>query len=143
MEHLRRRFWRRSRTQVLAIVLAIYWVVLCVGTHVPGGIIVGPRTSDKLLHAGAYAGLAFLLALLSPPLGLRRWRPYAGILLIAACYGAVDELGQIPIPGRNADVGDWVADVVGAGVGLTLYWVAVRSWAALSGTIHAGRNLIG
>jgi len=130
VEHVRQRSWRRTQTQTVAVILAIYWAVLCVGTHLPGGVIDGPPVSDKLLHVTAYAGLTFLLALLLPHLGLRRGRLYAGALLIVACYGAVDELGQIPVPGRTPDVKDWVANVLGAMTGLTLYWLAVRTMAA-------------
>lgn len=132
MEDVRRKVWRRTRTQILAITLVVYWTVLCVGTHVPGGAIANPPISDKVLHAAAYLGLTFLLALLSHHLGLRRWRLDAGVLLIAAGYGTADELGQIPVPGRNADAGDWGADVLGAVAGLMLYWLAVRGWAALA-----------
>jgi VanZ family protein len=123
--------------------LVVYWAALCVGTHVPGGVIVNvnPPISDKVLHAGAYLGLTFLLALLSPHLGLRGWRLYALTLLTAACYGVVDELGQIPVPGRHADLGDWGADVLGAFAGLTLYWLAARTWAALA-RITVGRNKV-
>ena len=140
MEHIRGRFWRRTQAQILAIALVVYWAVLCVGTHVPGGVIVTPPTSDKVLHAVAYLGLTLLLVLLSRHLGWQRWRLYAGTLLIASCYGAMDELGQILVPGRNADVNDWAADVLGAVAGLTLYWLAVSFWAASARLVHAGRN---
>lgn len=46
---------------------------------------------------------------------------YVCLFVVAACYGAVDELGQIPIPGRHADIWDWVADMLGAVAGLAAY----------------------
>ena len=107
---LERKFWRWC--------LTVYWATLCLGTHLPGGVIVTPPVSDKVLHFAAYAGLGFLLALLAPRLGLRGWRVYAALLLIAVCYGAIDELGQIPVPGRNADMADWAADMLGVAAGL-------------------------
>ncbi len=109
------------------MVLAVYWTALCVGTHIPATAAGLPvQVSDKLIHSVAYAGLAFLLALVLPRLGLRRWRLYVMALLIAACYGALDELGQIPIPGRCADISDWYADVAGAVAGVALHWLAIR-----------------
>ena len=127
MEQVRQRSWQRTRTQILAVVLTVYWATLCLGTHVPGRVIVTPPVSDKVLHFVAYAGLGFLLALLAFCLGLRGWRVYAALLLIAVCYGAIDELGQIPVPGRNADMADWGADMLGVVAGLTLHWLAARA----------------
>ncbi len=117
-----RRSSSANSTRVVAIaVLVAYWLVLFVSTHLPSGAIPHPRAWDKLLHFAAYGGLTFLLAWpvaarSGPSLGT-----YVYLLVIAACYGAVDELGQIPIPGRAADIWDWVADVVGAVAGLAAY----------------------
>ena len=101
--------------------LVVYWAALCVGTHVPGRFVGKTLISDKALHFWAYAGLSFLLATLLPRLGVRSWSVYWAALLIAVCYGALDELAQIPIPGRTADIADWWADVAGAVAGLAGY----------------------
>jgi len=109
-----------ARFTVIAV-LVVYWLALFVGTHTPSGVISQPKVWDKLLHFAGYGGLIFLLAWpvaarSGPSLGT-----YAYLLVIAACYAAVDELGQIPIPGRSAEIGDWVADMVGAVAGLAAY----------------------
>ncbi len=101
--------------------LVVYWLLLFVSTHTPSGAIPHPRVWDKLLHFSAYGGLTFLLAWpvtarSGPSVGT-----YVYLLVIAACYGAVDELGQILVPGRSAEIGDWVADMMGAVVGLAAY----------------------
>jgi VanZ family protein len=106
--------------------LTVYWAALCLGTHLPGSVVVALPVSDKVLHFAAYAGLGFLLALLALRLGLRGWRVHAALLLIAVCYGTIDELGQIPVPGRTADMADWGADILGFAAGLALHWLAVR-----------------
>ncbi len=101
--------------------LVVYWLAMFVSTHMPSGMIAHPRAWDKLLHFAAYAGLTFLLAW---PVVARlgsSLATYAYLLMIAACYGAVDELAQIPIRGRRADIWDWVADMVGAVAGLVAY----------------------
>jgi VanZ family protein len=76
--------------------------------------------NDKLLHFGAYAGLAFLLAAALATLRVRH-----GTLLlpltVAAAYGCVDELSQMAVPGRHAEVADWAADVFGAGAGVLTF----------------------
>ena len=102
--------------------LGVYWLAIFVGTHLPQGVQGIGRVNDKLLHFGAYAGLAFLLAAALTTLRLRR-----GAILLplttAAVYGCVDELSQIAVPGRHAEVTDWAADVSGAGVGVLAFSV--------------------
>jgi VanZ family protein len=72
---------------------------------------------DKLLHTIEYAALA---ALLVPALRLAGASPGAALALavgLASLYGATDEFHQSFVPGRSADVLDWVADTLGAAVG--------------------------
>lgn len=66
---------------------------------------------DKLLHLLAYGALAGLLflGLSSPPLTRSLL-----VIGVVAVLGAADELIQSALPHRDADVLDWVADLVGA-----------------------------
>ena len=69
-----------------------------------------PEGSDKLVHLVAFAALAFPLA--------RTGR--VGLLPVfigASAFGGVIELIQ-PSFNRSADVNDWIADVVGAALGI-------------------------
>ena len=104
--------------------LGCYWLAIFVGTHLPSSLGKLPDVNDKLLHLGAYAGLAFLLAA-----ALTACRLKHGTLLItlvvAAVYGCFDELSQKLVAGRTADVADWAADVFGAGVGALAFAVAL------------------
>lgn len=70
--------------------------------------------SDKVLHAAAYAALA--ASLLIP--GLPPLRA-AGA---AALYGATDEIHQRFVPGRDASLGDWAADLAGAAAAAAGAW---------------------
>lgn len=75
------------------------------------------RFSDKVLHGIEYGGLSLLVmvALLASNV---RARHALGIAVIAASlYAATDEIHQSFVPGRDADVRDWVADTIGAIVG--------------------------
>ena len=73
---------------------------------------------DKLLHATEYAGLAALLVLGLTHLGTMGMRRAALLaILLAAAYGATDELHQYFVPGRSCDLIDWLADLTGACAG--------------------------
>ncbi len=76
---------------------------------------------DKALHCIEYGGLAWLLcrALIGEGLG---WAPALLLALMAAsAYGATDEWHQLYTPGRSADFHDWMADTLGATLGLGAY----------------------
>jgi VanZ family protein len=88
----------------------------------PGGL------SDTAGHVAAYALLAVLAA---RALAGGRWAgltggALAGAWLVASAYGATDEWRQSFVPGRTATVVDWVADSLGAALGLAALWAAAR-----------------
>jgi VanZ family protein len=65
---------------------------------------------DKMLHASAFGALALLLW---TSVGYRApWLNWLAIAII----GALDELHQIYVPGRSADVLDVAADAIGAAI---------------------------
>jgi VanZ family protein len=84
--------------------------------------------SDKDGHALLYAGLAALI--LRAVSGARWNRVTASAAVIAvglaAAYGATDEFHQWFVPGRTADPADWLADVVGATIGVGVVYLASR-----------------
>ena len=82
---------------------------------------------DKLAHFGIYFGLAALLAFVvslrnidrSSRTGLSAaW--YAAIALSIAVFAAFDEITQ-PWTGRDRDIKDWIADLIGMACGLMLF----------------------
>jgi VanZ family protein len=86
--------------------------------------------SDKTGH---FAGYAILGAALIRALASARWaRVGAGValaaLLLSSAYGASDEFHQSFVPGRTADVHDWVADTLGAAasVAVAFLWARLR-----------------
>jgi VanZ family protein len=103
------------------VVLVGYWLALVAGTHMPHP----PRVIhefdgvDKLLHAMAYMGLAFMTAGT-----IRLWRRLSlgqllGIAVLLALFAVADEWTQ-PLFSRDCDVFDWLADLAGIASGLTL-----------------------
>ncbi len=83
---------------------------------------------DKFMHFGAYGVLgALLLGSLRPtPTGYSRAQALVAAAA-ASLYGVSDEIHQLFVPGRDADVIDWLADTSGALLAtLLLAWVSRR-----------------
>src|SRR5690606_4244388 len=76
---------------------------------------------DKVMHFGAFAGLAFLLAWSLPR---RIAGAIPGVVVAAAvalAYGMIDEWTQGFVAHRTPSVGDLVADALGTLFGLVTY----------------------
>jgi VanZ family protein len=118
----------RSRVLVWSALAGAYWLLIFVLTHVPISVPGAEHSLDKLQHAGAFFGLAVLLGA-----AYDAWRglTVAGcgwILLATGLYGAVDELTQALIPYRYPSVFDWLADFVGAALGVVAAFGWVVFW---------------
>lgn len=114
------REWRWGAVSVLVI----YWMIMFAGTHAPSIAPRGTSVSDDVLHCVGYAGLAFLLGICLAP---HTWKGIVGIWLLCAAYGAIDELTQ-PFVGRTRELSDWIADCLGAALGLALTIAALAVW---------------
>jgi VanZ family protein len=79
---------------------------------------------DKLMHGSAYAVMAWFA-----------WRSFShaqkpmlwvGIASVLFCsfYGITDEFHQSFVPGRDADVWDWLADTFGAFIMVSILYRA-------------------
>jgi VanZ family protein len=81
-----------------------------------------PRGSDKIAHLVGYCLFsAAIWYALAPRMTAVRAAFLAAV--IAAAYGATDEVHQYFVPGRYAGAGDWMADAAGAFV-----WAAAVAW---------------
>lgn len=84
---------------------------------------------DKVAHFIAYAVLAVALALWPKATAwrLHPLRTALIIIAIASVYGAMDELHQSYVPGRDMSLFDWIADTLGAGFGAVGFgWLQAR-----------------
>jgi VanZ family protein len=74
--------------------------------------------NDKVVHALLYSTLGMTLAWARR--ASSRTPAHFALLLAGYAYGALDELHQGFVPGRNPDVMDFAADVVGVTLGYLL-----------------------
>ena len=110
--------------RIAIVALGIYWLLLFVGTHLPPNRLMEKiHQSDKLLHCGAFAGLAFLMCWAVPTIRTQMYRNTLTGGAICVIYAAIDELLQIPV-GRTADWNDFFADCLGVCIGMAVYTVA-------------------
>ena len=129
--------WLSRLLRYAGLLFAAYWVVLFIGTHMPQPERVIPPVQqiDKVLHLVGYAGLAFLAAAATRVKKQSHlpWSTLGLIWLGLGAYAAFDEATQmLPFVRRHADKIDWLADFIGAALGLGVYAIAA-SWARRRG----------
>lgn len=86
---------------------------LLVGGAQPGAVGLFTPPLDKLAHMAYFLVFTLLLLQILPR---HRWL----CLVIAMLIGGAEELHQWWLPGREANLFDWLADATGASVGLFL-----------------------
>lgn len=89
--------------------------------------VAGPRIPhfDKVVHFSVYG----LLGTLVCRVGNGRAGAWWALAAVSA-YGATDEWHQSFVPGRYAELEDWIADTAGAAVAILLYrrWSSYRAF---------------
>jgi VanZ family protein len=110
--------------------------VLSSMSQVPGATYVW----DKLAHLTVFGGLC-LLTLRATHGGGQRFLPgpAAAAFGLVVLWGALDEVHQFFVPGRDASVRDVVADALGAGLAILL-WAAFRGTARIPRVLGGGRG---
>ncbi|MGB8317125.1 MAG: VanZ family protein [Ignavibacteriaceae bacterium] len=114
-------FIEKNKGKLLYIPLVIYWLVLLVLTTLPGKELPKTGINDKIEHFTAYFLLGILLSLtLLFQNKFSKIKKYFTLFtgLIIGLYAALDEIHQLFIPGRNCDILDWTADMIGASIGI-------------------------
>jgi hypothetical protein len=122
----------RLAARLITASLVAYWCLFFAGTHLPATAVVDTGVSDKWLHFLGYMGLALLFACTVTAYRLPRLNTYLWMAAALLIYGALDELSQIPIPGRYADFYDWLANAKGIASGLILHCLLLSVYEWLS-----------
>lgn len=108
--HLQRLTYRHFPAIAILAALGIV-AVLFVGGRQSIAVGLIPSPWDKLVHAGVFALLACTIGWAS---NLRGWHKLAIAFFSALLVGALDELHQMYLPGREAGVDDFIADIIGS-----------------------------
>ncbi|MCJ7553405.1 MAG: VanZ family protein [Ignavibacteriaceae bacterium] len=116
-------FIRSNKVYLVYLLLAIYWIILFIATSIPSEYVPSIGVADKFSHLFAYLGLSVLMyftfAFQKKYLILKKYPGFFS-LIIGSLYGIFDELHQMLIPGRSAELLDWIADFVGVIIGILI-----------------------
>ncbi|MBS4036244.1 MAG: VanZ family protein [Ignavibacterium sp.] len=116
-------YLRKYKIYLIYLPLGLYWIALFIATSIPTEYIPAVGVSDKLNHFFAYLILSVLLNLtfiFQEKVTLLREFPAMFTLLFGSVYGIFDELHQMLIPGRHAEILDWIADFIGVITGVLI-----------------------
>lgn len=103
----------------------IYTAALFTATHWPKAKLPGPPNTDKVLHVVVFGAWTFLFALAGYLRPIRRPAVLLAIALLAAAWAGLDELLQsIPAIHREANIRDYMADLLGVALGLAAAAIA-------------------
>ena len=122
-------FLEKRKVWLVYIPLVIYWLILFVATTLPAQRLPSVGFTDKVNHFIAYFVLAVLVNLTLIYQRKSRFlfeKATVATIVICLFYGAVDELHQMLVPGRFAETLDWVADALGAFVGVLFVYFLIN-----------------
>lgn len=100
--------WRPPLAWAGVILVLTSWPGSGLGNQVTG--------ADKIAHLGMYGVLGYLVAR-ALPLPRGRVAMLASLAWMTV-FALLDEVHQHWIPGRDASIADWAADILGASLGL-------------------------
>ncbi|UCH63850.1 MAG: VanZ family protein [Fidelibacterota bacterium] len=119
----------------LSILWAILYAMLIIGlSSIPGRSFPDIKylSQDKLIHFGEYLIFGILVSQAMVFRVTARGRIFLFTLLFAGAFGALDEVYQTLVPGRDNSFADWMADLLGviSGSLLFLLWKYYRDQTA-------------
>jgi VanZ family protein len=110
--------------------VGVWAAIILVATSVPlteAALRISPFPGlDKVVHGALYAVLGWLVGATLCVSGRCNARVLGIALVTIALFAAADEAHQAWLPGRVPMVSDWMADVIGASIGLIMGTVTWR-----------------
>jgi VanZ family protein len=118
---------KKISSYVLPFSLAVSIFIASGSQHLATPNIYITSSPDKLLHFLIF-GLLATVILRTRKLKQLRLRDLIISIIIVSVYGVFDEIRQSFTPGRSVEIGDWIADTIGASVAVVLYgqWKGYR-----------------
>jgi len=117
----------------------VYWIILFVGTSLPAQSVPSLGIGgDKVAHFFAYLVLSVLLYLtfiFQEKFSFAQRNAVQLTLAIAICYGVLDELHQMLVPGRSAELLDWIADSIGSVSGILIISFFIKKFKKQAETV--------
>jgi VanZ family protein len=125
--------WLRYRAYWRWLLVLAYAGTIFFLSSRPGNTLPDFRVSDKLLHAVLFGGLAILVCRALRAQVSARSRAFIAIvaLLVTVCYGISDEVHQLFVPRRAAELADVMADSLGALLAAWGWLQVERRWPRL------------
>lgn len=121
---------RENKKKYVYLPLGIYWLILFILTSLPSTSFADAlRFSDKIKHFIAYLILSFLLSLalhFQEKWDKLKLKYAAFAVIISSVYGMLDEVHQIFIPNRSAELLDWLADFSGSLLGAIIVFYIIK-----------------
>jgi VanZ family protein len=113
----------KTHAPALAWAILIFIVSSIPRLHPPD---LGFHAQDKLAHAAEYGIFGWLLLRSFRALTPKHAKAVFLVLFLGSVYAASDELHQLFVPGRRADVFDFLADAAGLALSQLILQLTVR-----------------
>lgn len=120
-------FKKNNNKKILNWILVVIWMIVIFWSSSISdfssvtGDEDGNDVVSAIVHIILYMVLAWLLIQAMLESKLSRAKAFFGAFIIAILYGATDEIHQYFVPGREPHLSDWLLDLVGAYLVLSLY----------------------
>ena len=114
---------------IFKIAAFLYAILIFVFSSIPyARTPLGFELGDKLLHLLVYLIFSLLLFFSFYTSPRIFWQRYAYLfsLIVGIIYGLLDEVHQGLVPGRQQDVFDFLADLLGVLLGLFMVWLSLK-----------------
>jgi glycopeptide antibiotics resistance protein len=88
-------------------------------------------TVQNLLHIPMFAVLSFLFLLILQAFQIENWKRNTIVLLSSGLFGLINEIIQIPVPGRYGGLTDILLNFAGAILGIIVFGLVKKSKSGL------------